>query len=194
MSAEPRLIDLSDEHPEAFQAYVQWLYSNKVALKVVPEDLDDNDNPQYDDTRMHSLIVSYVLGEKLIDTAYQNAIIAVLIRYAHEVGRYPCDNSIKLAYERTTKDSPLRRLLLDFYVWQADESWVDPSVVKNTCIEFATDLIIALLKNRSEPGGCNASPWIKDSQSYKIKDTKDTNKDDSKPEGVTGPSVGLKKT
>jgi hypothetical protein len=116
MSAEPRLIDLSDEHPEAFQAYVQWLYSNKVALKVVPEDLDDNDNPQYDDTRMHSLIVSYVLGEKLIDTAYQNAIIAVLIRYAHEVGRYPCDNSIKLAYERTTKDSPLRRLLLDFYV------------------------------------------------------------------------------
>jgi hypothetical protein len=95
---------------------VQWLYSNKVALKVVPEDPDDNDNPQYDDIRMHSLIMSYVLGEKLIDTAYQNAIITVLIRYAHEVGRYPCDNSIKLAYERTTKDSPLRRLLLDFYV------------------------------------------------------------------------------
>jgi hypothetical protein len=121
---------------------------------------------------VESFIRSYILGEKLIDPTFQNAVLGALVRARHEgTATYPSDIHIRLAYKHSTCHSPLRKLLVDFHVWIGTPQWVDDNIVEETCPEFANDLIRALTKDRPKPGVEGDWPWIKDLQSYYFSDT-----------------------
>ncbi|KAL6703469.1 hypothetical protein ACN47E_009643 [Coniothyrium glycines] len=161
--AGPQTIYLPDELPSCFRVYLKWLYFGKIAVEVDVYITDDEDEV------MVQLIQSYILGEKLRDEPYQNAIISALILFADKADKYPNDEAVQLAYKGTRKSSPLRRLLVDYWLWLAKESWLpdDNQVVQDICAEFANDLIAALVKQRP----CllddeNSAPWVKRPKAY----------------------------
>jgi hypothetical protein len=160
----PRPIDLSDEYPDIFHLYVQWLYSGKIAVTTRTSHLSVN---------YCYLIQSYVLGEKLMDATFQNAVLQCLIQCVNEEGSYPLGRTVKLAYERTTKHSPLRRLLVDFWVWERGRTWGSSNMKRCEGVEFMNDLIMALLEKRPCPHSPRAEvepPWRTNPGDYRVRD------------------------
>ncbi|KAI8939605.1 hypothetical protein NX059_003368 [Plenodomus lindquistii] len=100
-------IKLSDEDPDLFEMYVQWLYSQKVSIK--------SSHPGYHNV-LFSLVQSHILGARLLDPKYQNAVMKALILYADETRMYPHDGILRYAYDNTLPSSPLRMILIDFWV------------------------------------------------------------------------------
>ena len=66
---ESKPIDLSDEHPAIFKKYCQWLYT-----KAIPPRESKENGFVY-------LARMYVLGEKIIDQAFQNAVVNAMIAH-----------------------------------------------------------------------------------------------------------------
>jgi hypothetical protein len=181
-STEPRTIDLSDEDPKVFRMYLQWLYTQKVAF-LAPTG-KTNDGEAYH-VSAEPLIDSYLIGEKLIDPTYQNAVIKALMRGIHEkFVQFPSDEIIRHAYQYTTQRSPLRKRLVDFHVWAGESCWTIGNVVKITCAGFANDLITALMTLRSKPDVERDRPWVKNPESYTVQVDMKTTKVSNKPEGI----------
>jgi hypothetical protein len=95
------------------------------------------------------LIEAFVLGEKLQDQEFKDALVDCLI-YAVDTpdGQdkrwYPTPNAINRAYRGTPENSPLRRLLVDMYFFYGRREWLD----KATNAEFLRDLAQDLLQDR----------------------------------------------
>lgn len=67
----PRVVDLSDEDPRIFQIYLHWMY-----FKTIPSvytTIATNWNPEY-----VQLSSCYIMGEKLVDSAFKNAVLTAL--------------------------------------------------------------------------------------------------------------------
>ncbi|KAI4697933.1 uncharacterized protein J4E84_001067 [Alternaria hordeiaustralica] len=114
--------------------------------------------------------LSYLLGEKLMDATFQDAVIQALIKCVLKSRLYPTNDSIRIAYKRTLPHCPLRKLLVDFWIWDAHKGWELESLVKDTCEDFANDLIGALVKHRRKPGEISKAPWHKTPEAYSIKE------------------------
>jgi hypothetical protein len=174
----PRPIDLTDENPKIFQAYLHWLYSRKVATETSLANDCGDASGGHPELEYNLLSKSYLLGEKLMNSNYHNAVMEA-ITYGAAIGcSFPGDECVRLVYKRTTASSPLKKLLVDFWVWVGYKSWVvDGVVIKNTCKEFADDLIVALLEQRERPGDDSEDrPWVKNREAYLVKDNKEVSK------------------
>ncbi|KAH9879883.1 hypothetical protein J1614_001907 [Plenodomus biglobosus] len=105
-----------------------------------------------------------------MDGKYQTAVIRTLISWATNEDIYPAYSLVQWAYQGTTKGSPSRRLLVDFWAWEAHAAWVKDKIVADTCVEFAQDVILALVKDRPEPTGADRGkdmrPWIATPENY----------------------------
>ncbi|KAF2851135.1 hypothetical protein T440DRAFT_375303, partial [Plenodomus tracheiphilus IPT5] len=165
--ADKMYVNRSDRRdPEVFQLYSQWLYTNRIAVQVHPS-MKTNEKGVEEDTEKVSLshlFRSYLLGETLADSTYQTAVIRTLIRWVRKEDTYPANLLICSVYQGTTKGSPLRKLLVDFWVWEASAEWLTDSLVEDTCAEFAQNIISALVKQRPRPTCDNSEkdlrPWI----------------------------------
>lgn len=69
------------------------------------------------------LIKAYTLGNKLMDTGFQNAAIDAIVEKSHSVASdgkryYPVAEVVKFAYndKNTHASAPIRRLLVDMHV------------------------------------------------------------------------------
>lgn len=134
---------------------------------------------------IHRIIKSYILGEKLVDTEYQNAIIKTLMVSATNYASFPTATSVTFVYERTAPSSPLRRLLVDFYAWIAHEDWI-VDVIANGCHEFRRDLLLALVEVRGRfADEEDSKPWVKDPDAYNIVASEGVNKDTSRNSDVS---------
>jgi hypothetical protein len=174
----PHPIDLTDENPKVFQAYLHWLYSRKVAAETRLANACGDASGYHLELHYNLLVKSYLLGEKLMDSTYQNAVMEA-ITYGAAIGcGFPGDECVRLVYKRTTASSPLRKLLVDFWVWMGFKKWIENGdVIKNTCKEFANDLIAALLEQREQPGdGSEDWPWVKNPEAYLVKDNEEASK------------------
>jgi hypothetical protein len=172
-ASTPRPIDLSDEDPKIFQFYVQWLYSGTVAIQTRFINNSDAEGGLCGIVDKCSLIESYLLGEKLMDTAFQNAVMQGLIQCVKREESYPINSVIKRVYERTTTKSPLRRLLVDFWLWNGSSTWMCSYMNRELGTEFMNDLICALLEKRPDPdspGKELGAPWLMNPEAYAVKD------------------------
>ncbi|KAI4927645.1 hypothetical protein J4E85_006157 [Alternaria conjuncta] len=178
----PRPTDLSDELPEIFHLYVQWLYSGKIAVEITPSSDSDTDVRKHENVDYHSLIQSYILGEKLMDTTFHNAVLQCLIECVEQADCFPGDRTIRTAYKRTIKHSPLRKLLVDFWVWHGDSEGAADDMNASLGTDFTNDLLKAMLEARPSPDTNKAKvqpPWLTHPEIYSIKDNKKTAKDTS---------------
>ena len=152
---DPRIIDLPDDDAAAFGLYMQWLYSRK--LPILP------DSPESSGTSAegyHTLAWAYVLGERLMDNEFKNAISDAYVLYARGSTpakcHYPCNEEIRIIYEGTSEKAPIRKLLVDIWCCRGKYEWIenDSDLPK----DFLVGVMKALLKGRRSNENISR-PW-----------------------------------
>ncbi|PLB48318.1 hypothetical protein P170DRAFT_448051 [Aspergillus steynii IBT 23096] len=118
-----RTVQLPDDDPEIFALYVHWLYCG--TLPVFCDEPDPAKNDEY-----MGLIKAYVLGDKLLDAEFHNAVIDAIVEESRSEAQdkhlwFPGEKVIEYAYENTTERAPIRRLLVDMWAIYAKSSWLD---------------------------------------------------------------------
>lgn len=124
MRAQPGTIDLTDEKTNIFECYLHWHYLR--TLPVIPPD-EIEGGTAASAVEIGNLIGCYLLGEKLIDAAFKNAVLDGFIYSL----RKRSDGNIHLAeagmistlYNGTRDESPVRKLFVDIYSYY-QRPWV----------------------------------------------------------------------
>lgn len=171
---------LPDDDPKTFQVYAHWLYSGTlpVTYGILGKEVDF----EYLD-----LVKAYVLGDKLLDDTFRRTVIDAIVE-ASLVERinwdpwFPGDEAILYAYSNTLKESPIRKLLVDFHVYYGDSEWIgDLKIAEQYPKSFLIDLSTALLDRRKFPdhGSLRASGYY--FKPFSVSQDSGNNKDDSGP-------------
>lgn len=106
-------LKLPEDEPKIFQLYLEYVYETSNAGII--EGSSDN---MADRTKI------YVLADKLGDIKSMNAIIDDFLLDSDLYKDLPSERSVRVAFKQTTESSPLRRLLVDYYVHEAHRtSW-----------------------------------------------------------------------
>jgi hypothetical protein len=144
-------VDLSSECPEVFGYYTQWLYTKAIVM-----------NPSILAMTASVLLAQlYVLGERLVDSLFQDAIIDTFIARAVNLNLKRSLLATSILYEGTGVESPARRLVVDIWAFCAVPEWLDSKSLRSeTCTEFVGDLVHALIKKRPRPDVADVDrPW-----------------------------------
>ncbi|KAK5126057.1 hypothetical protein LTR85_011412 [Meristemomyces frigidus] len=136
-----RTIPLSEDEAAVFRLYHLWIYTNRIFSDTRTDTTAFQlTAPREDDTEYQLLVKSYILGEKLLDTHFKDAVLDCLI----EKLRKTCTFDTRLTntiHENTPEGSPLRRLLQDIYVWAGNSTWLDEALLGDYVnAEFLLDL------------------------------------------------------
>lgn len=99
---------LTDDDPDTLDAYLQCVYHNTAA------NVD-----AVDDIRSLSLVRVYVLADKLGDVETANMTIDAIIWNSDMLTLIPCPCTVAYAFANSPESSPLRRMLVDYYVHEA---------------------------------------------------------------------------
>jgi len=175
MRPNPRTIDLPEDDPDAFSLYRTWLYSGKLAImpsastavvtttgpNTTPSlrnnpnndsQLSNDTHPTEPDTHYHTLAYAYVLGERLLDRAFRNAIADVYVLYARgnppAKRYYPSNEEIRILYDGTRDGSPIRQLLVDIWYCRGKMEWIDKDAELPN--EFCLSVMKELFRVRQE--------------------------------------------
>lgn len=116
-------IRLPEDEPEIFGIYVHWLYYDK--LPVYCNEPGRAANQEY-----LKLVKAYTLGDKLMDTEFQNAAIDAIVEKSNSTASdgkryYPVAEVVEFAYNNTHVSAPIRRLLVDMHVSVGSGKWLD---------------------------------------------------------------------
>lgn len=135
--------------PNLFGVYVHWLYSG---------DIDDN----YDSVSLwphqawptsSELIELFIFGDMVLDRTFCNRLLDQLLRYYSLSRLKPNADDMNAVWTKAPRGSPLRTLLLDYFVIGLDRArlkrWVKRR--ENLSNEFMLDLVEALLTDKREP-------------------------------------------
>jgi hypothetical protein len=161
--ADPRTITLSDDDPAAFSLYVTWLYSGK--LPILPEPEEHELPKEYS-----TLAYAYVLGERLMDNGFKNVIADAYVLYARGAPpakrAYPRNEEIRIIYEGTAEDAPIRKLLVDIWCRRGKYEWIaqDPDLPP----DFLREVVKGLLQVRSSVESLSR-PWKTGHEQYHAK-------------------------
>jgi hypothetical protein len=116
-AANPQVVDLGDEEPDIFEAYLHWLYFR---TRPTMETHNDPACPEY-----KRLAHCYVLGEMLIDKNFKNDVVNALIELLEEMKDriiIPGSDEINIIYAGTIEGSLGRKLMVDIWVAFARKS------------------------------------------------------------------------
>ncbi|KAK5724475.1 hypothetical protein LTR15_004520 [Elasticomyces elasticus] len=103
-------IELLDVEPEIFETYSQYLY----------QDTLDFDAP--DDLTLDELVSVHILAAKLGDLRATNMAIDQMVKTSDKQHVVPGGSLVAIAFAGTSSESSsLRRLLVDFYMYEADK-------------------------------------------------------------------------
>lgn len=132
------VVYLPEDNPTAFEVYVTWLYARKIATMHASYD-------EFDD-----LAEAIVLGEKLQDVQFKNALTDCLIACTENGDSYPPPTIVQKIYECTPRTAPVRRLLVDMWVWYAEDYWLTNNEVELDRLEksFLGELASKLIKHQ----------------------------------------------
>jgi hypothetical protein len=175
---DPRVIELPDDDPAAFALYMSYLYSRQLPIlcdtacppgnSSLPMDPngDEDENEGF-----HTLSYAYVLGERLLDTGFKNAIIDAYVLYArgspaasqHTKRLYPSNADICILYSGTAETSPIRRLLVDIWSCRGKWEWIDQD--PDLPADFLREVTKALLKSRGNVESLSR-PWKNSHEQY----------------------------
>ncbi|THW08452.1 hypothetical protein D6D25_07920 [Aureobasidium pullulans] len=131
-----------EDDPSTFAIYVEWVYAGRIWRKTQPHD--------FQDTEFLGLVRAWILGDKFLDHRFKNAVVDCLIAKIAEEGRLDLTLP-QVVYDNTLQDAPLRRLLVDLYVWHGHKDWVVyPITTDCKPAAFLSDLSTALFERHSQ--------------------------------------------
>lgn len=112
VSQEPKVIDLSTDTLQNIRLYTHWLYTHTVPITEQTCKEQGTDGASVEAT-WDILAAAYVLGEKIMDTTYKNAILSKMIEVLRWLSCSPPASAVSLIYGGTLPNSPARRLMAD---------------------------------------------------------------------------------
>ena len=155
---------LPEDDPETVERLMQWLYFKSLGLtKAI--------NSESSDERYWQLARLNTLADKFDVRLLKNSIIDELfaLNMTPDVWS-PQPPVVAYIYENTTEISSLRKLIVEWYVWQIDHDWYTfsgtPAILEDIP-KFAADLAIAMSrrvrKSKSKSPFCsNPSNYYED--------------------------------
>lgn len=115
--AQERTIKLPEDDPEIFSVYQQWLYDG--LIHTGSQTLFPATDDEYE-----ALVKAYILGEKLMDQDFKDAIIDAILDKFRNMSRFDTGLTT-LVLNGTPSGSPLRRLWMDVYYHFGSPQWLD---------------------------------------------------------------------
>jgi hypothetical protein len=170
---DPRTITLPNDNPAAFSLYLTWLYSGKLPVLAEVETPGFND-PDLDQG-FRTLSHAYVLGDSLMDTAFQNAVADAYVLFARSAGEpghhrsYPSNEDIRILFDGTHEHSPIRGLILDIWSRRGRHDWIQKNE-DELPYEFLAAITKELLKVRDNTENLSR-PWKYAHEQYHVRDT-----------------------
>jgi hypothetical protein len=121
--SQQRTIHLPDDEPEIFALYVHWLYYG--TLPVFCDESGLPGNSEY-----LNLVKAYVLGDKILDSRYQDAAIDAIVEKCQSKAQdganwFPVGEVIRYAFDNTNESAPIRELLVDMYAIHGYRAWLE---------------------------------------------------------------------
>ncbi|KAH8726650.1 hypothetical protein GQ44DRAFT_758602 [Phaeosphaeriaceae sp. PMI808] len=138
-SPSKTLLSLPNENPQTFKTYLTYLRTRKIPTSLA--------HP--------ALAKLYVLGEALLDRAFQGAVMTAIMDNCEDVQDFPCAEAIATIYAGTPEGSPARRLLVDLWVWAGEVGWLCDEDFEQK--GYIRELVGGLLEGRNRPYG--EVPW-----------------------------------
>jgi hypothetical protein len=154
--SKERKITMPDDDAEVMKIYVYWLYCGAL-LMYPPKSQESADREDL------SYVKAWILGDKLLDLEFQNAVIDGIFERYHTEPRdgkrwnvWP--GAVDYAFDKTYKGAPLRRLFVDMYcLWSKKDilaSWGREEDIPHA---FLVEAVRTLAKR---PFSCaNLLPW-----------------------------------
>ncbi|OAF99584.1 uncharacterized protein CC84DRAFT_366074 [Paraphaeosphaeria sporulosa] len=167
---ESAVISLSDHDPDAFALWRTWIYTGKLAIlpdPPLPSDSNDERTAHY-----AVLAHAYILGDYLVDIPFMNAIADVYVLNARGIdgarALYPSNEEIGVLYDGTSPDSPIRRLLVDIWMYRGKPEWLEREVDEDVLPrEFLVEVVRKLLElKKVREGETMSRPWKMTHEQY----------------------------
>jgi hypothetical protein len=105
---------------------------------------------------------AYVLGEKLIDAKFKNAIIDTFVAVGAAMGDNPIGECVNILYEGTLEGSPARKMVVDACGRYAHDSqdWIEG--FEKCPKEFLIDAVVILVRRKTSLD----QNWLDDPRVY----------------------------
>lgn len=148
-------VDLPEDEPKVFALYCHWLYYATIPVRI--EDPTKGRPGQRANKEYRELIGAYVLGDKLLDTKFQNSVIDALLETCSATNTqdgnryYPGIDGIKDAYKKTNESSKIRSLFVDMWVSKANVNWFESA-------DYPKEFLISVVKGLMENDPVRRSP------------------------------------
>jgi hypothetical protein len=149
--SDPHTIDLSEDSPETVTLYINWLYHPNIETGLPTEKYNDTTTSRIPAKGYGVLAKAYVFGEKVMDTKFKTAVLLKLIEVEDALEECPGANDAIIVYAGTPAGSPMRQLITDLAVYNADDggSWAD--YFKDIPSEAVIDVVTTMAKVRTGP-------------------------------------------
>lgn len=155
--AQEGTVVLAEDDYDIVTVYVQWLYRNKLFHK------EDKEVTAPYASEMDRLTSLYVFAEKIGDVDFMDTVVDAIIARVNSpyqgakgtcsAGTYPAGFRVTFLYANSPETSPIRRLMVDYYVWYGKHDWPEMKDTSLVPKEFLRDLAVALMKARPTPAG-----------------------------------------
>lgn len=171
-----RTVEMPSDDPDVFAVYMHWLYCGTIPILYHKERHSIKGDEFFSSAEHYALVKAYILGDKILDPRFQNAIIDAIAEKVNKEGQgrgqHYCPGSyvIRYVYENTRDLDPIRHLFAAIYVRYGDQTWIlfrqdslkgennDNHLLPPT---FLLDLAAALFQNQeSLPPGDSLDPWM----------------------------------
>lgn len=164
--AKEKMFPLLDDTPDTFRIYFHWAYSRRIFCEPMHIFKDETIRAHH-----NLLIRTYILGDKLQDSDFQDAIMDVFIACCRENSIWPIRH-MSFVFKNTLDNSPLCSFLVDslVFVSYASEStpWHDP-IFRSCFNEDALFAMVAKLMENKQTGVAKISgPWVNSRCVYHI--------------------------
>ena len=177
---------LPEDDESILELFVDWLYYQ--CYEMIPEEDARNGDSEGEGNSFHQAFRLYVFADKYevfkLKRLVIEKIFAVCVQRAECGGSGPAITLITYAYEHTTQDSGLRKLLADWYAWAGDAIWFkSPSTQAflRQKPEFSADINLSFAINVQK--GPDYEPFKRDMpEDYYDKEADQEKGDDSRQE------------
>ncbi|KAF2444321.1 hypothetical protein P171DRAFT_485776 [Karstenula rhodostoma CBS 690.94] len=168
---EPPTISLSDHDPDAFALWRTWIYTGKLAILPDPPLAPDS---SLDERTAHYAVLAhaYILGDYLVDVPFMNAVADVYVLNARGIdgsrALYPSNEEIGVLYDGTSPDSPIRKLLVDIWMYRGKVEWLETEAEDGVLPrEFLVEVVRELLRlKKVREGETMSRPWKMTHEQY----------------------------
>lgn len=158
--ATDKTLYMPDDRPLAFQIYAHWLYRRTIATQCAPTKI------QTEVGEWGKLIQAYVLGEKIMDGPFKDALVDAMAKRASVVPPgdkrwFPHVDWLKLLYAGTPSGSQARELIVEAYVNFSYTKGLDDEYPKDFLLDIANSFL------RKGDKGADRAKFIADTETCK---------------------------